>query len=275
MKNANVIPFSPPDGAAPDGAHGPADGSPVSDGTRVVVDAERIVVERLVLVDAGLAGFIAERSPADRASLARARAPDRARRAPGRRGHGQRRCGPARVRRAPGQDRAGQRAGRGRARPAAPPELRRRRWPPAADARDVPGRPRQAPGDRRRSCSTRRSATPRSARCGTLLETYFDGDALAPGPAPRPDPDALAAPPVPGRGHRRVHQASTTGSSRSRRRDARGPASGRGPPRRAPTSRTCSRRMLGDIARGAGRPARPHRAPTPATSSGRRRATSS
>ncbi|HSS35754.1 MAG TPA: hypothetical protein VLR93_05720 [Patescibacteria group bacterium] len=69
MKNANVIPFSPPDGAAPDGVHGPADGSPVSDGTRVVVDAERIVVERLVLVDAGLAGFIAERSPADRASL--------------------------------------------------------------------------------------------------------------------------------------------------------------------------------------------------------------
>ncbi|HSS36994.1 MAG TPA: hypothetical protein VLR93_12030 [Patescibacteria group bacterium] len=69
MKNANVIPFSPPDGAAPDGAHGPADGSPVSDGTRVVVDAERIVVERLVLVDAGLARLIAERSPADRASL--------------------------------------------------------------------------------------------------------------------------------------------------------------------------------------------------------------
>jgi hypothetical protein len=41
----------------------------VSDGTRVSVDAERIVVERLVLVDAGLAGFIAERSPADQASL--------------------------------------------------------------------------------------------------------------------------------------------------------------------------------------------------------------
>src|SRR4249919_853634 len=69
MKNANVIPFSPPDGVAPAGANASADGSLVSDGTRVVVNAERIVVERLLLVDAGLAGFVAERSPADRASL--------------------------------------------------------------------------------------------------------------------------------------------------------------------------------------------------------------
>ena len=48
----------------------------MSDGTRVLVDAERIVVERLVLVDAGLARFIAERSPADQASLLERVSPD-------------------------------------------------------------------------------------------------------------------------------------------------------------------------------------------------------
>jgi hypothetical protein len=55
MKNGTVIQFSPPDGAA---AH-----------TQVTLDGDRILVEALVLVDAGLTGFIAERPADDRPAL--------------------------------------------------------------------------------------------------------------------------------------------------------------------------------------------------------------
>lgn len=61
MKNANVIPFSPPDAAVENGSEGSA--------THVELAGDRIVVERLVLVDEALAGFIAERPLADRATL--------------------------------------------------------------------------------------------------------------------------------------------------------------------------------------------------------------
>ena len=222
MKNANVIPFSPPDGSAPDGVHGPADGSPVSDGTRVLVDAERIVVERLVLVDAGLAGFIAERSPADQASFARARAPDRARRAPGRRCHGQRGCGPARVRRAPG---AGPRW----------PTTRPRARSTSCSARTSPmamaacrGRSRRSwatgAGSRRssRSCSTRRSGTARSARCGrcsgrtsTATRRAWPSSSTRPGCTRHSTSSGSRSP--------TGSPGSTTGSPRSRPPRAHGP----------------------------------------------------
>ncbi len=61
MKNANVIPFSPPEAAVEDGSEGSA--------TCVELDGDRIVVERLVLVDGALAGFIAERPMEDRPTL--------------------------------------------------------------------------------------------------------------------------------------------------------------------------------------------------------------
>ncbi len=80
MKNGTLIQFSPLDGleAAPAvggsagadrvvaGADGAGDGTA---GTVVRLDGERIVVERLVLVDAGLAGFVAERPADDRPAL--------------------------------------------------------------------------------------------------------------------------------------------------------------------------------------------------------------
>jgi hypothetical protein len=64
MKNATVIPFSPPDESvtAPAAAGGTA-------GAVVRLDGERIVVERLVLADAGLAAFVGERPPDDRPAL--------------------------------------------------------------------------------------------------------------------------------------------------------------------------------------------------------------
>ncbi len=59
MKNATVIPF-PPDGSSA----GVLDAS-----TQVRLDGERIVVDHLLLVDAGLAGFVAERPADDRPAL--------------------------------------------------------------------------------------------------------------------------------------------------------------------------------------------------------------
>ncbi len=59
MKNATVIPF-PPDGSSA----GALDAS-----TQVHLDGERIVVDHLLLVDVGLAGFVAERPADDRPAL--------------------------------------------------------------------------------------------------------------------------------------------------------------------------------------------------------------
>ncbi len=59
MKNATVIPF-PPDGSSV---------SVVDASTEVHLDGERIVVDHLLLVDAGLAGFVAERPADDRPAL--------------------------------------------------------------------------------------------------------------------------------------------------------------------------------------------------------------
>jgi len=69
MKNGTVIQFSPLDAEA----HEPPsiDGPRPADAqvTHVRLDGERIVVEWLVLQDAGLAGFIGERPPDDRPAL--------------------------------------------------------------------------------------------------------------------------------------------------------------------------------------------------------------
>jgi len=59
MKNATVIPFPPESAASAD---------PTETFTRVRLDGDRIVVQ-LVLVDAGLAGFVAERPADDRPAL--------------------------------------------------------------------------------------------------------------------------------------------------------------------------------------------------------------
>ena len=132
-----------------------------------------------------------------------------------------------------------------------PLELRRRRRPAAADAREVPRRPRRAPGVRRRavrrdearqrdrpdadaarhvlrrrriearrSSSTRRASTPRCTSSG-----------------PR---------------SRAGSTSSTSGSPRSRPRPRRAAPSGPGRRPRAATSRTSSRRCSRDIARGSG-----------------------
>ena len=72
MKNATVIPFSPAEApATPVRRSGPEPTLPSapSDPTLVRVDGERILVERLVLSDAGLAAFVAERPAADRPAL--------------------------------------------------------------------------------------------------------------------------------------------------------------------------------------------------------------
>ena len=91
MKNGTVIQFSPPDTGAVEVGRGPTTASvdptdlarraasppdatapPRSDDrghTDVRLDGERILVEGLVLVDAGLAGFIAERPADDRPAL--------------------------------------------------------------------------------------------------------------------------------------------------------------------------------------------------------------
>jgi hypothetical protein len=70
MKNANVIPFSSPDGVA-EPASADVSEQDTSTRTRTLVrlEGETVVVERLVLVDAGLAGFVAERSADDRPAL--------------------------------------------------------------------------------------------------------------------------------------------------------------------------------------------------------------
>ena len=68
MKNATVIPFSPPDatGAAPDS---PVTAPGAALTTVVRVEGDRVVVERLSLTDAGLAAFVAERPADDRPAL--------------------------------------------------------------------------------------------------------------------------------------------------------------------------------------------------------------
>ena len=92
MKNGTVIQFSPPDPGAVEVGRGPTTASEVDPSglarpaasppdatprprpgdraqTEVRLDGERILVEGLVLVDAGLAGFIAERPADDRPAL--------------------------------------------------------------------------------------------------------------------------------------------------------------------------------------------------------------
>ncbi len=69
MNSANVIPFSAPESAAAEVASTspPLEGATLR--TQVRLEGETIVVDRLVLVDAGLAGFVAERPADDRPAL--------------------------------------------------------------------------------------------------------------------------------------------------------------------------------------------------------------
>jgi hypothetical protein len=86
MKNGTVIQFAPldvgtADAGAADSARGTGPATPAATSatsppsatgpghTEVRLDGDRILVEGLVLVDAGLAGFIAERPPDDRPAL--------------------------------------------------------------------------------------------------------------------------------------------------------------------------------------------------------------
>ena len=82
MNSANVIPFLPAeaagDGGTVVGADRPADAQPVAapsptagghPRTVVRVDGEAVIVDQLLLVDAGLAGFVAERPADDRPAL--------------------------------------------------------------------------------------------------------------------------------------------------------------------------------------------------------------
>lgn len=73
MKNGTVIQFSPPEVGTLDDGHRVAAaslaGSALAGHTQVRLEGELIVVDGLVLVDAGLAGFIAERPADDRPAL--------------------------------------------------------------------------------------------------------------------------------------------------------------------------------------------------------------
>ncbi|MDP9482551.1 MAG: hypothetical protein M3P84_04925, partial [Chloroflexota bacterium] len=70
MKNGTVIQFSPPDAGVPEVGDGSGPATlPTPTHTQVRLDGDRIVVDGLNLVDAGLAGFIAERPAADRPAL--------------------------------------------------------------------------------------------------------------------------------------------------------------------------------------------------------------
>ena len=151
------------------------------------------------------------------------------------------------------------------ARADAPHELRRRRRPAAAHAREVPRRPRRAALAWSTSCSTRRSATAPSAGSARMLERYFDGDASKLAHPARPDPAQLPDAPVPPGDDGRVQGRSRSGSSRSRRPPRPAAPSGPGRRPRAATSRTSSRRCS------ATSPAAPATCSTgPGTEAGRR-----
>ena len=199
--------------------------------TRIRVEGDRIVVERLVIRDLTLAGFVGERPAADRADLV-----ERATR-----------IGllalqdagvtvnvdvvRARVREArpPGRDRSTRR----------PPRRSSRRCGPTSPTATVacPGHSRSSWATAARcagwsrSCSTRRSATARSAGSAAMLERYFDGDASK--LAVLLDPTRLNSP------MHQFRQEITAGFKRPRGAPRRDRGGRRRPPR-WPTSRSSS-----------------------------------
>ena len=208
--------------------------------TEIRVEADRIVIERLVVRDPALA-----------VDPGRARAGGSA---------GARRAGPAdRAARAPGRGRDRRRRRRSRrssrsscARPSRPTPARRRRWT-RCSARTSPT---ATAGCRGRSSGSSAigarcaafvnelfDETKRDSAIGrmqTLLGTYFDGDASrARGPA-RPHPPALPDAPVPGRDHGQFDrlnerltaiEAAAAARGAERARSAAKGARLRGPPR--------------------------------------------
>ena len=257
-------------------AHRPGHGSPhrPAPDHRVRVDADRIVIERLVLRDPALAAIVAGREDADRPSFV-----ERALK-----------IGLTALQDATvsvdvdlvrdefdkllrSSEQANAKAAE--ALDAGPPlELRRWRRPPAADAREVPRRPGRAAG---RSSAELFDETKRDSAIGrmrTLLGTYFDGDA-----------SKLALLLDPTRQHSPMHQFRTEVTDRVReaqRAAHRDRGGGGGARRRAGAVGGQGRRLRG-CPRGDARatsPAAPATSSTgpaarPASSSARRRATSS
>ena len=256
MKNANRHPVLATRRAAglPDGVHGPARRRPARRRTAPASWSTPSASSSRVSSwsTPGWPGS----SPSDRpttASLVERALRIGLARAPGRRRDGERGCGPARVRGAPEPDRPGQRA---RRRGALDQVLRQNfadgdgRLPRTLET--FLGRSRPAPAVRRRSCSTRRSGTARSAGCATLLGTYFDGDA-----------SRLAMLLDPTRMHSPLHQfrVEVTRRVRQAQRPAHGDRGRRRRARAAERAKSAAKgadfedlleAMLGDIARGAG-----------------------
>ena len=201
--------------------------------------ADRIVIERLVVRDPALASILAERAPEDRPALVERALRIGSARAPGCGGDRQRRRRSDGVREAHAPDRAGQHPrGRG-AGPDAPPELRRWRRPPAADARAVPRRPRRAAVVRERAVRRDEARQRDRPDADAPRHVLRRRRVAARGPA-RPHPPALPDAPVPGRDHVPVRPPERApGRDRGRGRGARrraGPVGRegrglRGPPR--------------------------------------------
>ena len=240
----------------------------------VHVDGDRIVIERLVVRDAGLAGHLAERPGGGSTDFRRAGAEDRPARAPGRRRDGQRRRHPDGVREAAARSRSRSTSARRRpsTRHCAPTSLTAtdacRGRSSASSATRAPFAPTWV------SCSTRRSATARSGGCGRSSGRTSTA-------TPRSSP-SCSIPPA------RTRPCTSSGSrSRKDSNDLNerlaaieAAAAARGAERARSTAKGADfedllEAMLGDLARGSGDLLDRTGSEAGGTSSVRRRATSS
>ena len=226
---------------------------PARRATRVRLEGDRILIDGLTVHDPALAAFLAERpEPTTGPDLVGRGRAHRPARAPGRGRHRQRRRRPRRVREAHAPGRIGQREGGPGARADAPRELRRRRRPAAAHAREVPRRPGRAALDGRRA--VRRDEARQRDRPDRLdARALLRRRRVQAGRPARPDPAALADAPVPPGDDRRLPLAR--GAAR-RDRGGRG-----GPWRRACPFDGQGRRLRGPPRGDAGRPRARHGRP--------------
>ena len=221
----------------------------------VRVAGDRIEVERVTLHDGPLAAWLAAQPPDDHSDPGRARGSHRADRAAERRRDAQRGRRARRVRPLRGPEPRGERARRRGARGRPARELRGRRWATAADARVVPGRPRQAPRDGRGAVRPEAAGLRRRADRLDARDVLRRRCLATRGP-PRPDAARVAAPPVPDGGRGRLPRPPGEA-----RRHRGGPAGAR---RRASEVGGEGRRLRGDpradARRGGPRAWRPARA---------------
>ena len=225
---------------------------PTARPSAIRIDGDRLTLERVTLVDAHLAAFVAERAGGRPPRAARARAAHRAHGTPGRR------CRPWTWMSSAASSRGSLRQAEASSERAARGPRRRacaRTSPTATAGCHAPWRSSWATAAScARSSADLFDETKRDSAMGrmrTMLGTLLRWRRLPAGPAAGPHPPGLPAPPVPDRGQRRLRAAQRAadghrgGRRRARRRAAKSSAKGADFEDLVGT-------LLGEVARGTG-----------------------